>query len=406
MSQEKFSSVAAAVLCGAILTACSLPTSGPRGDAIRLGMNRDTDVPYCLLKARPEVVAAATRYQHRLAGRFDDRRPPSTVRIGVGDVIGVTLFESAAGGLFFSKEGGSRQGNFIPLPNQTVDESGLIFIPYAGSIRAAGRTTSAIQRSIVSVLKNKALKPQALVSIVEQRDARISVVGEVRSPSRFPVSASGERLIDAIARSGGISGPGQETWVLLERDGKVAIAPFAALLHEPGNNIYVRPQDTIYVFREPQTFVAFGATGTQGQFPFNTWKLSFAEALGKAGGLNDALADPSWVFLYRFEDKKVLDEIDHDCALASFIDEPLIPVIYQFDLRDASGYFLARQMRMKNKDVIYASNARSVEVNKFLDYIRGINATVEDPITTAISAYTLKAAARGTSSAAIVIGAP
>ena len=39
------------------------------------------------------------------------------------------------------------------------------------------------------------------------------------------------------------------------------MAPFGALVYEPANNIYVHPNDTIYLYREPQTFLTFGALG-------------------------------------------------------------------------------------------------------------------------------------------------
>ena len=65
---------------------------------------------------------------------------------------------------------------------------------------------------------------------------------------------------------------------------------------KPSNNIWIYPHDTIYLYREPQTFVAFGASGTQGLFPFDAWRLSLAEALAKAGGLQDLQADPASVF--------------------------------------------------------------------------------------------------------------
>lgn len=406
-----------ATLCSLLAAGCSLPADGPRGDDVRMGLTRDVAVPYCLVNASTDVVHVANRHHYRLAGNFTDRRPPTTVRIGVGDVIGVTLFESAAGGLFFPAEGGNRQGNFLPLPNQTVDERGRIFVPYAGGIQAAGRTVADIQQSIVAALKDRALDPQAIVSIIDQRDARLSVLGSVGAPQRIPVSASGERVLDAIARAGGISVPGHEAWVLMERRGRIAAAPFEALIHEPANNIFVRPQDTVYVFQEPQSFVAFGATTTQNHVPFGSWRLSLAEALGKSGGLNDNQAEPSWVFLYRFEDARVLADADAKChnlkeALdskgstkdghgAGFI--PRIPTIYQFDLRDPSGYFLAREMTMRNKDVVYVSNARSVEVDKFLNHLRSVNSAVADPIGTAISAYALKAAIKGGTSGAAVI---
>jgi polysaccharide export outer membrane protein len=43
---------------------------------------------------------------------------------------------------------------------------------------------------------------------------------------------------------------------------------------------------------------------------------------------------------------------------------------------------------MRNKDVIYVSNSVSTEASKFLNYVRLINATINDPISNAINAYT------------------
>jgi polysaccharide export outer membrane protein len=52
-----------------------------------------------------------------LAGAFTDRRPPSGIRFGIGDVVNVTIFEAAAGGLFIPIEAGVRPGNFVNLPS-------------------------------------------------------------------------------------------------------------------------------------------------------------------------------------------------------------------------------------------------------------------------------------------------
>ena len=71
-------------------------------------------------------------------------------------------------------------------------------------------------------------------------------------------------------------------------------------------------------------------------------------------------------------------------------------------MRDPAGYYLATKFEMRNKDVVYVSNAPSVEVTKFLQYLRVINGTVNDPIQTAISAYTLKSVATGGASNVIV----
>jgi polysaccharide export outer membrane protein len=310
------------------------------------------------------------------------------------------LYEAAAGGLFFPIEGGLRNGNFLTLPNQIVDDKGEITVPYAGAIRARGRTAQEIQAEIVNALKGRALEPQAVVTVVERRNSMISVLGEVSLAVRFPASVSGERVLDAVARAGGIRSQGQDTWVLLERHNKIAVAPFEALVHEPANNIYVQAQDTVYLFKEPQTFLALGASGRQGQIPFDAWRLTLAEAIAKAGGLLDDRADPGWVFLYRAERQDVARELDSRCPV---VDGPYIPVVYELNLRDPSSVFLATHFPMRNKDVIFISNARTVEQAKFMQHVRLVNATVQDPINTAIAAYSLKALIKGTSTNTVVV---
>lgn len=379
---------------------CStLPTSGPTNALARADQFNPGKLPYALVKVTTEIEEILERNSVRIGRIFVDRRGPSEIRFGIGDTVSVTIFEFAAGGLFIPADAGVRPGNYVTLPNQQIDTQGNITVPYAGAIKAQGRTAVQVQSSIVSALKNRALEPQAVVALVDQRASSISVLGEVGTPSRFPASASGERLLDAISRAGGPRNPGYDTWVMLEREGRQATAPFAAILEQPANNIYVRPQDTIYVFTQPQTFVAFGASGRQGQFPFGAWRLSIAEALGKVGGLNDNLADPASVYLYRGERREVAEQLGVDCAQ---FDGPVVPVIYNLNLRDPAGYFLATRFEMRNKDVIFTSNAQSVETSKVLTYLRLITATVNDPLMAAVNAYTVKGLATGTSSATVV----
>src|SRR5262249_26543842 len=157
----------------------------------------------------------------------------------------------------------------------------------AGAIRAQGRTAIELQNAIVDALKDLALKPQAVVSLAAQRASSFSVLGEVRASGRYPALPSGERLLDPIAPAAGLTFPGNESWIVFERDRRRVLIPFGAIVDVQANNIFVRPNDTIYVYREPQTFLAFGASGRQGQFPFEAWRVSLAEAVAKANGLTD-----------------------------------------------------------------------------------------------------------------------
>jgi polysaccharide export outer membrane protein len=331
---------------------------------------------------------------------FQDRSPPKDIRFGIGDVVGVTIFEAAAGGLFIPAEASVRPGNFITLPNQQVDSKGNISVPYAGNIYANGRTQVEVQQAIVNALKDRAIEPQAVVSQVEQRTSLISVLGDVSAPARIPASHAGERILDAIARAGGPKNQGYDEWIMLERGGKRALAPFGALVYEPVNNIFVHADDTIYLYREPQTFLILGATGSQAQLNFEAWRISLGEALAKGGGLNDGQADPASVFLYRGETRQVAEALGLDCTK---FEGPIIPVIYNMNLRDPAGYFLASKFEMRNKDVVFVSNAVNVEINKALNYFRNVVGTINDPITAANNAFALKAAINGTATATTIV---
>jgi polysaccharide biosynthesis/export protein len=406
-----------ASISAAVVGGCALPVAGPHDWDIASGQYDPKNLLYALVRLTPRTVDILAANNPQIAGEFPDRRGPETVRFGVGDVLGITIFESGPGGLFTAPQGGTATGNYVTLPNQAVDDRGNISVPYAGTLRVKGRTAIEVQQAIINALKDSALKPQVVVSLVDQRASSYTMLGEVRGAGRFAVSASGERLLDAIARAGGLSGQGNESWVMLERDGRRALAPFGAIVDVPANNIYVRAHDTIYIFREPQTFLAFGAVGTGGgagavtistgsgsrggQFPFDAWRITLSEALAKTNGINDSTANPSSVFLYRGETRHVAELLGVD---VSKFDGPVIPIIYNIDLRNPAGYFLASKFEMRNKDVIYVSNASSIESAKVMAFIRSVVDTATDPIGAATSAYALKAATSGTASTATIIG--
>ena len=364
-----------------------MPVAGPESGDVRGHVQDPDSLPYALVNLTPETMSVLTRRPLGFAGVFTDRRPPDQIKFGIGDVVSITIFEAAAGGLFIPSEAGVRPGNFVQLPNQAVDERGDITVPYAGAIRALGRTAAEIQTSIVNALKNRAIEPQVVVSLVTQNTSLISVLGEVNTPSRFPASAAGEKILDEITRAGGPKAQGYDTWVMLERNGKRATVPFGALVYDPANNIFARPNDTIYLYQEPQTFVEFGASGQQGQFNFGAWRISLAEAVAKGGGLNDTLADPASVFIYRGESRKFAEQLGIDI---SKFNSSIIPVVYNVNFRDPAGYFLATKFQMRDKDVIFASNATAVEHAKIMNYIRLVTATVNDPIVAATNGLVLR----------------
>lgn len=364
------------------------PAYGPAARDIKAAEEQDAVNPsFAVVRLTPENVKLLAAETPRLSAAFVDRRPPREIRLGVGDVVSITLFEAGAGGLLIPAESGTRPGNFVTLPNQIVDSKGYITVPYAPPVLAKGRTTTEVQRAIIEALKNRAIEPQVIVTLQDQRTSLINVLGDVNTPARFPANAAGEHILDAITRAGGPKSQGFDTWVLLERSGRRASVPFGALVYEPANNIYVHPDDTVYLYRDPLTFVAFGASGKQGQYPFEAWRISLAEAVGKAGGLNDDKADPASVFLYRGEPRAIAEKLGVDTSKYA---GSIIPIIYIADFRNPDGYFLAREFPMRNKDVIYISNSLATETAKAMTYFRVVMATVNDPILAANNALIFK----------------
>jgi polysaccharide biosynthesis/export protein len=128
----------------------------------------------------------------------------------------------------------------------------------------------------------------------------------------------------------------------------------------------------------PQTFSVFGATGQNMDISFNAEKVTLAEALAKAGGLQDARAAPAGVFLFRFEPPRVVTALNAP---------PLpigpggsSPVVYRLDLSNANAYFFAQRFPVENKDVIYVANARLNELQKFFSLLN----TLTGPVITGI----------------------
>jgi polysaccharide biosynthesis/export protein len=383
--------------CGSLL----LPASGPNSIVIRSGAAWNGP-PYGLVRLTPKVINVLDEYGPRtLSAVFGDRRPPPEIHFGIGDVVSVTIFEAAAGGLFIPAEAGVRPGNYVTLPNQPVDTKGYISVPYAGLVPTAGKTPSQVEQEIVDRIKNRAIEPQAVVALVTQNTSLITVIGEVNNentPSgRIPAQPAGERLLDVITRAGGIRDQGQDMWLVLERRGHRASVPFGSLIYEPGNNIWAWPGDTLYLYKEPQTYLAFGASGQQGQFQFSAgpqssaWRMTLAEAVAQAGGLIDVQADPGSVFLYRREPRELAEKLGVDC---SKMDGPTVPVVYSVSFADPAGYFLATRMQMHNKDVVFAANAQSVEVTKFAQFADTLLTPANDAATLGVNIETWRILSR------------
>jgi polysaccharide export outer membrane protein len=369
-----------------VLSSCtSLPSAGPSEKALEAGATvkvtsaskaKTVGIDYALVDINKTVLANMTQsVLTSFSGGFGaggGRGGAPSLPLGVGDVVQVSVFESQSGGLFIPADAGSRPGNYVSLPNQTIDHDGTVSVPYAGRVKAAGRSVEAVQADIENRLSNRAIEPQVLITKISSRSAQVAVLGDVRSPSKIELTEAGERILDVISEAGGLSAPGIETYVTLQRRGRSATIQYSRLAAIPSENVYVTPGDTILIDRERRTYLAFGASGLNGRFDFEESNLTFGEALAKAGGLVDTRANPSQVMLYRVVDKLLLARLGVD---VSRFTADSVPVIFRANLRDPGAFFAMQKFPMQDKDVIYITNADSVELLKFLDILNSVTST-------------------------------
>lgn len=378
--QRRRSAVVATTMM--MLSSCtSLPRSGPdhvdidKDAAVKVTTpDRKVGIDYVLIDLNKAILPYFTGPSATsLHGGFGGGRGGvPDIPLGNGDVVQVSIFEAQAGGLFIPSDAGSRPGNYITLPQQTIDKSGTVSIPYAGRVPAAGRLKEEVETDIEDRLASRAIEPQVVLSTISSKSSEVAVVGDVNSPQKIVLSPAGDRVLDAISEAGGLSTPNIETNITLQRRGRTATVPYETLLKNPAENIYLAPGDTVSVEHERRTYIALGASGTNDRIDFQDSNLTLGEAMAKAGGLLDSRADPREVVVYRKVDRPILRRLNID--LSRFQDDK-IPVIFRANLRDPATLFAVQEFRMADKDVMYVSNAKSVELVKFLDVLNSITST-------------------------------
>jgi polysaccharide export outer membrane protein len=387
---RRFSVLFLAGMAAGLLPACSeLPGTGPKSMAIdafpTASLKSNAALPYAVVDISADTLGFLSQPSLiAFQGAFPDKRPKPEQVVGVGDVLNISIFEAAPGGLFTpATAAGARPGNFVDLPAQAVDQKGSIYVPYAGEIPAAARTLPDIQQAIVARLRNRAIEPQVVVSLNQQHSSVVSVLGDVNTPGVLALNSVGERLLALVARAGGPKFEAIESYVTLQRDGKQVRVLLSRIVHDPRENIFIRPNDVIFISHEAPTFTALGALnqnvfGFNSEITFDVETLTLSQAIGKAGGLNDQQSDPGEVFIYRYEDRTLLQKMGIDTKRFSY---ERIPTIYHVNLRDPSGILLAAGFQMRTKDVMYVANARVVDYYKLLTLINNTANTVANTAT-------------------------
>lgn len=310
-------------------------------------------------------------------------QPAPKYIIGAGDVLEVSIWEAPPAALFSNPLLDSRlnmtTSRVSSFPEQMVGINGTINIPFAGLIPAAGKTLQQIEHEIVKRLIDKANQPQVLVRLIHNVSSNVMVVGEVAQSVRIPLTAKGERLLDALVASGGVKQAVGKITIQVNRRGQVVAMPLEQIIQDPKQNILLQPEDVIIALYQPLSFTALGAVAKNEEVPFEAQGISLAQALGRIGGLQDTRADAQGVFVFRFEDPNIIESIDKKSL--PLTPEGKAPVVYRINLKDPRSFLVAQNFPIRNKDVVYVSNASGTELQKFLNILTSSIFSVNNLVT-------------------------
>ena len=361
-----------AVFGAVLLGACSsIPTSGPSSSQISNAATPANPAGIQIVDVTDDV--ARKLFAERSVGDFSATLGSNTLfqqQLGVGDTIEVSIWEAPPATLFgaaqMDAKGGTTNARVTVLPEQTIDGSGKINVPFAGELQAVGRTPAQLQRDITARLKNIAHDPQVLVKLSRNATSYVTVVGDVASSNRMPLSARGERLLDALAFAGGVKQPVDKITLQVTRGDTVASLPLETVIRDPRQNVPLHAGDVVTALFQPYSFTSLGATGKNEEINFEAQGITLAQALARAGGLQDSRSDAQGVFIFRLEDAKALAWPTSPVRTTA---DGKVPVVYRVNLRDPNSFFVAQSFMMDNKDLLYVSNAPVTEIQKVLNLV-------------------------------------
>lgn len=352
--------VLAALVSLALLSGCAaLPRSGPLASQIDR-TEAEGELEGLVVPLTADVAARVPRLpEPNFPADFLGAGEIDPAALSVGDVVMVTIWEGAETGLF----GSSGAAQIGPL---AVEPDGTVSIPFVGRVRAGGASPARLRERIRAGLEPLTLSPQVDVQVMERPSRRLTVQGAVAQPGVYEIEQGLTRLTPMLAAAGGSPLPPEQVEVSLRRGALTGVEALDAVLSDPALDVALAPEDRIVLNRIDRRFVVLGATLGQSEIRFPTRDLDLLSALGAARGLDDVDANPTGVFLFRYEAEPVAAALLPGPEPEGLPEGRGRPVIYRLDLTDPESFFVARDFAMRDRDAIFVTNAPLTELRKFV----------------------------------------
>ena len=298
------------------------------------------------------------------------KNPPTNAanaeyRVGPRDILNITVWEhpelTIPAGEFRSAE----------TAGTVVGEDGNIFYPYAGIIKAAGKTVEEIRAELTQKLSVYIEQVQLDVRVTSYRSQRVYVVGEVANPGIQTVKDIPLTVLEAINGAGGLSPEADSRNIVLTRDGKTYKVNLLTL-YEGGDlsqnvplqqgdvlNVPDRQFNKIFIFGDTSSSTTGSGSAAQPGGSQSTrsrslymskGRMTLAEALSDAGGISQDFADAARIFVFRGGLGK--------------------PKIFHLDAKSPDALLLADRFPMQPRDVVFVDRAEGIRWNQVINQIQ------------------------------------
>ncbi len=332
------------VVAAALMSGCTIPRAAFKSSL----MSQDSpqyhlvDVTSALTVKDAEVIP-----ETRLDGVFLTPDWP-WAQLTQGDRLHITVL-SSGGAEYLS---GPSNGDRVDFEDILVTGAQTVVVPYAGTIPVQGLDMTQLADEITRRLSRVVLNPQVLVTLSARTGAMVTVQGGGGKTGRFPVDSHINRLSHVLAMAITDNTGGEMTDISVTRQQQTFRVRLADIERYPERDIALQPDDRVTIRPVTAFVTVLGAAGVQGKHPLVARHASVIDALALAKGMDDALADPQAVFLFKHHESERAKQHMRK------------PNIYHVDMSQPDAVFRARTLMVDDGDVLYISNASLTDFAK------------------------------------------
>jgi len=251
-------------------------------------------------------------------------------RVGANDILNVIVFDHPELTLPAGPQRSAEESGF------RVQSDGTFFYPFIGQVRAQGRAPEQIREEVTRRLSQFIPNPQIEVRVAAFNSQSVVVTGEVKKPTRLPLTTIPLTLMEAIGAAEGMTEHADARRVTIQREGRLYTVDLAGLLRGGirQNNPLLRDRDIVHVPRlSPRQAFLLGEVQRPDVVDLAREPVTLTQAVTRQGGIHLQRADARGVFVFRETSPRTS--------------------VFQLDTSSPTGWILGARFALEPNDIVY-----------------------------------------------------